>query len=165
MAEELGIEPRLLRAVDDVNENQKWVILEKIKGHFGDELSGKTIAVWGLAFKPRTDDIREAPALVLVDWLLAQGATVQVHDPEAMDNVRAVYGDKLTYCTRLMKALDGADALAIMTEWGDYQRPDFAEMAKRLRTPVVFDGRNLYEPERMKSYGFSYYSIGRPAVG
>jgi UDPglucose 6-dehydrogenase len=165
MAEELGVEPRLLRAVDDVNENQKWVILEKIKGHFGDELSGKTIAVWGLAFKPRTDDIREAPALVLVDWLLAQGATVQVHDPEAMDNVRAVYGDKLTYCTRLMKALDGADALAIMTEWGDYQRPDFAEMAKRLRTPVVFDGRNLYEPERMKSYGFSYYSIGRPAVG
>jgi len=165
MAEELGIEPRLLRAVDDVNENQKWVILEKIKDHFGDELSGKTIAVWGLAFKPRTDDIREAPALVLVDWLLAQGATVQVHDPEAMDNVRAVYGDKLTYCTRLMKALDGADALAIMTEWGDYQRPDFAEMAKRLCTPVVFDGRNLYEPERMKSYGFSYYSIGRPAVG
>jgi UDPglucose 6-dehydrogenase len=165
MAEELGVEPRLLRAVDDVNENQKWVILEKIKGHFGDELSGKTIAVWGLAFKPRTDDIREAPALVLVDWLLAQGATVQVHDPEAMDNVRAVYGDKLTYCTRLMKALEGADALAIMTEWGDYQRPDFAEMAKRLRTPVVFDGRNLYEPERMKSYGFSYYSIGRPAVG
>jgi UDPglucose 6-dehydrogenase len=165
MAEELGVEPRLLRAVDDVNENQKWVIIEKIKDHFGDDLSGKTIAVWGLAFKPRTDDIREAPALVLVDWLLDQGATVRAHDPEAMDNVRALYGDKLTYCTRLMKALDGADALAIMTEWGDYQRPDFAEMAKRMRAPVVFDGRNLYEPERMQSLGFTYHSIGRPAVG
>jgi len=165
MAEELGVEPRLLRAVDDVNENQKWVIIEKIKDHFGDKLSGKTVAVWGLAFKPRTDDIREAPALVLVDWLLDQGVTVRVHDPEAMDNVRAVYGDKLTYCAKLMKALDGADALAIMTEWGDYQRPDFAEMAKRLSKPVVFDGRNLYDPERMQSFGFTYHSIGRPAVG
>ena len=88
-------------------------------------MKGKTIAVWGLAFKPRTDDIREAPALVLIDWLLSQGAAVQVHDPEAMENVRQLYGDKLTYCDKPMKALDGADALAIMTEWGDYQRPDF----------------------------------------
>jgi len=121
--------------------------------------------VWGLAFKPRTDDIREAPALVLIDWLLEQGVEVRVHDPEAMANVQAQYGDKLTYCRKLMDALDGADALAIMTEWGDYQRPDFAEMVNRMRSPVVFDGRNLYSPERMQSHGFTYHSIGRPAVG
>jgi UDPglucose 6-dehydrogenase len=170
MADELGIAPRMLRAVDEVNHAQKLVLIDKIKAHFGGELRGKTIAVWGLAFKPRTDDIREAPALVLIDWLLAQGAKVQVHDPEAMENVRLQYHghpqfDKLIYAAKPMKALDGADALAIMTEWGDYQRPEFAEMKKRMRAAVVFDGRNLYEPEFMASSGFVYYSIGRPAVG
>src|SRR5262249_40917891 len=144
MAEEHGVEPRMLEAVDEVNHKQKLVLIEKMKGHFGGQLRGKKIAVWGLAFKPRTDDIREAPALVLIDWLLQQGAPVQVHDPEAMDNVRSQYGDKLTYATKPMKALDGADALAILTEWGDYQRPEFTEMKKRMRAPVIFDGRNLY---------------------
>jgi UDPglucose 6-dehydrogenase len=165
MAEELGVEPRVLRAVDDVNEKQKRVAIEKIQVHFAGNVRGKTVAVWGLAFKPRTDDIREAPALVLVDWLLSQGAVVRVHDPEAMDNVRLQYGDKLVYCSKPMEALDKADALAIMTEWGDYQRPDFKEMAARMRSPVVFDGRNLYEPRRMQQLGFTYHSIGRPAVG
>jgi UDPglucose 6-dehydrogenase len=165
MAEEHGVEPRMLAAVDYVNYKQKHVLVEKMKSHFGGKLRGKTVAVWGLAFKPRTDDIREAPALVLVDWLLAEGAKVQVHDPEAMENVRAHYGDKLAYATKAMKALDGADALAIMTEWGDYQRPEFSEMKKRMRAPVLFDGRNLYEPEEMQSLGFVYYSIGRPPVG
>jgi UDPglucose 6-dehydrogenase len=165
MAEELGIEPRVMRAVDEVNEAQKHVAIEKIQAHFGGNVRGKTIAVWGLAFKPRTDDIREAPALVLVDWLLSQGATVQVHDPEAMDNVRLQYGASLTYCTKPMEALDKADALAIMTEWGDYQRPEFKDMAARMRSPVIFDGRNLYEPSRMQKLGFVYHSIGRPAVG
>jgi UDPglucose 6-dehydrogenase len=165
MAEEHGVEPRMLEAVDAVNHKQKHVLVEKMKAHFGGKLRGKTVAVWGLAFKPRTDDIREAPALVLVDWLLAEGAKVQVHDPEAMENVRAQYGDKLTYATKPMQTLDGAEALAIMTEWGDYQRPEFAEMKKRMRAAVVFDGRNLYEPEEMQSLGFVYHSIGRPAVG
>lgn len=165
MAEELGVEPRIMRAVDGVNENQKQVAIEKIQAHFAGNLRGKTMAVWGLAFKPRTDDIREAPALVLIDWLLSQGAVVRVHDPEAMENVRQQYGDKLVYCPKPMEALDKADALAIMTEWGDYQRPEFKEMAARLRAPVIFDGRNLYEPRKMQRLGFTYHSIGRPAVG
>jgi UDPglucose 6-dehydrogenase len=164
MAEELGIEPRIMQAVDQVNENQKRVAIEKINNHFDGKLRGKTIAVWGLAFKPRTDDIREAPALVLIDWLLSQGATVRAHDPEALENVRRQYGDKLTYSSKPMEALDKADALAIMTEWGDYQRPDFKEMAKRMRSPVIFDGRNLYEPTKMRHLGFAYHSIGRPKV-
>jgi UDPglucose 6-dehydrogenase len=165
MAEEHGVSPRMLLAIDEVNEQQKRVMIAKIDAHFRGKLSGKRVAVWGLAFKPRTDDIREAPALVLIDWLLSQGATVRVHDPEAMDNVRAQYGDKLTYCTKPMMALDGADALAIMTEWGDYQRPEFKEIFKRMRSPVIFDGRNLYEPWTMERLGFTYHSIGRPAVG
>jgi UDPglucose 6-dehydrogenase len=165
MAEEHGVPPRLLRAVDDVNEAQKQVMVQKIGQHFGGQLKGKTIAVWGLAFNPRTDDIREAPALVLIEWLLAQGATVRVHDPEAMENVRARLGDKLTYCEKPMTALDGADALAIMTEWGDYQRPEFKSMLQRMRKAVVFDGRNLYEPWQMERLGFVYHSIGRPAAG
>jgi UDPglucose 6-dehydrogenase len=165
MAEEHGVEPRLLQSIDDVNEAQKRVMIAKIEQHFGGKLRGKSVAVWGLAFKPRTDDIREAPALVLIDWLLEQGAAVRVHDPEAMDNVRAQYGDKLTYCAKPMLALDAADALAIMTEWGDYQRPEFKEIFRRMRAPVIFDGRNLYEPWTMERLGFTYHSIGRPAVG
>jgi UDPglucose 6-dehydrogenase len=165
MAEDHGIEPRLMRVVDSVNENQKRLFIEKLKTHFQRNLSGKTIAIWGLAFKPRTDDVREAPALVLIDWLLSQGAIVQVHDPEAMENVRQQYGDKLTYCAKPMKALEGADALAIMTEWGDYQRPEFKAMYQRMKSPVIFDGRNLYEPWAMERLGFTYHSIGRSAVG
>ena len=165
MSEELGVEPRMLSAVDSVNESQKRVLIEKIDRHFGGNVRGKTVAVWGLAFKPRTDDIREAPALVLIDWLLAKSAVVRVHDPEAMENVRAQYGEKLIYCAKPMEALDGADALAIMTEWGDYQRPEFKEIFRRMRSPAVFDGRNLYEPWTMERLGFTYHSIGRPAVG
>jgi UDPglucose 6-dehydrogenase len=165
MAEDHGVEPQMMRAVDSVNEHQKHIIIEKIKTHFGGNLKGKTIAIWGLAFKPKTDDIREAPALVLIDWLLAQGAAVQVHDPEAMENVRKAMGEKLTYCSKPMKAIEGADAVAIMTEWGDYQRPEFKEMFRRMRSPVIFDGRNLYEPWAMERLGFKYHSIGRPTVG
>jgi UDPglucose 6-dehydrogenase len=164
MAVEHGVEPAILRAVDAVNHRQKSVMAEKITQHFGGQVAGKTFAVWGLAFKPRTDDIREAPALALIDWLLAQQATVRVHDPEAMSNVQKEYGDKLTYCEGPMDALTGADALCIMTEWKDYHSPDFAEMYQVMKSPVVFDGRNLYEPERMKRRGYRYYSIGRPAV-
>jgi len=164
MALEHGVEPSILRAVDSVNQRQKMVMAEKIKRHFDGNVLGKTIAVWGLAFKPRTDDIREAPALALIDWLLGEGATVRVHDPEAMNNVRAAYGDKLVYCEMRMDALQGADALCIMTEWKDYHSPDFAEMYQLMKSPVIFDGRNLYEPDRMRRRGYRYYSIGRPAV-
>jgi UDPglucose 6-dehydrogenase len=165
MAEEHSVAPRMLEAVDEVNESQKRVMIEKISEHFSGNVRGRTIGVWGLAFKPRTDDIREAPALVLIDWLLKGGASVRVHDPEAMDNVRDRFGDQLVYCAKPMAALDGADALAIMTEWGDYQRPEFKEIYRRLRSPVIFDGRNLYEPWTMGRLGFTYHSIGRPAVG
>ncbi len=164
MAEEHGIEPQMMRAVDSVNQNQKQIIVDKIKTHFDGKLKEKTVAVWGLAFKPRTDDIREAPALVLIDWLVSEGAQVRVHDPEAMENVRRIYNDKLTYCAKPMKAIEGADALAIMTEWGDYQRPEFKAMYQQMKSPVIFDGRNLYEPWAMERLGFTYHSIGRSAV-
>ena len=164
MALQHGVEPTILRAVDAVNERQKTIMADKIKQHFEGKLSGKTIAVWGLAFKPRTDDIREAPALVLIDWLLEQGARVKAHDPEAMENVRVSHGDRIELCEHLTEALDGADALAIMTEWKDYHSPDFAEMYQLMKSPVVFDGRNLYEPDRMRRRGYRYYSVGRPAV-
>lgn len=157
-------QPTMLQAVDEVNERQKSVMADKLTDHFGSKLTGKTIAIWGLAFKARTDDIREAPALVLIDWLLAKGATVRVHDPEAMENVQAEVGDKVTYCKTRMETPKGADALVIMTDWKDYNAPDFAELNQLLNEPVVFDGRNLYEPERMKALGYKYYSIGRPTV-
>ena len=164
MAKGYGIEPRMLQAVDQVNDCQKQVMVEKLKQIFGPDLKSKTVAIWGLAFKPRTDDIREAPALTLIDHLLSVGAKVQVHDPEAMGNVRKLYADKLTYCDLQMPALVGADALCIMTEWNDYKRPKFDEMHSLMRTPVVLDGRNLYDPERMQACGFQYHSIGRRAV-
>ena len=164
MATEHGMEPRMLTAVDHVNQSQKHVMITKLDEHFGGNLSGKTIAIWGLAFKPRTDDIREAPALVLIDHLLEEGAVVKVHDPEAMPNVREEYGDKVIYCEGRDQALEGADALAIMTEWNDYKRPNWEVALRTMKTPTIFDGRNLYEPERMRQRGFRYYSVGRPVV-
>jgi UDPglucose 6-dehydrogenase len=164
MALEQGLEPHVIAAVNRVNELQKQVMIEKIENHFDGKLGGKTFAVWGLAFKPRTDDIREAPALVLVDHLLSRGAQLQVHDPEALANVREAYGDKLRYCELPLEAVDGADALAIMTEWKNYHRPNWQEVLAAMRSPTVFDGRNLFEPERMRQLGIHYHSVGRPAV-
>ncbi len=162
---EAGIDPRILDAVDWVNEKQKQVLHQKIATHFGDELAGKTIAIWGLAFKPRTDDIREAPALVLIDQLLELGATIHVHDPEALANIKNVYTDKLMYFDQPMDAARNADALAIVTEWQDFRTPDFEALKVALRSPVIFDGRNLYDADKLKQLGFVYYSIGRPVVG
>lgn len=159
-----GIEPRVLASVHETNLAQKRVLGEKIDRHFGGQLRGRRIAVWGLAFKPRTDDIRDAPALDLLDHLLASGAAVTVHDPEAMANVRAIYGDKLAYASGPMEALDGVDCLAIVTEWGDYRRPDFEEMAGRMAAKVIFDGRNVYSPAEMRSRGFIYHCIGKAPV-
>jgi UDPglucose 6-dehydrogenase len=159
-----GVDPSLLEAVHAVNERQKSVLAEKVERHFAGQLASKAIAVWGLAFKPGTDDIREAPSLVLIERLLAAKATVRVYDPEAMENVRAIYGDRLVYCQKRDDAIIGVDALAICTEWKQFVHPDFDEMRRVMRQPVIFDGRNLYNPQRMKAAGFSYYSIGRPAV-
>ncbi|MEX0679111.1 MAG: UDP-glucose/GDP-mannose dehydrogenase family protein [Pirellulales bacterium] len=159
-----GFDSRLLEAIDRVNTQQKSILPEKIERHFAGKLAGRTVAVWGLAFKPRTDDVREAPSLVLIDRLLAGGAKLQVHDPEAMANVRSIYGDKLTYSQQPYEALVAADALAIMTEWKEFLQPDFAHMRSLMKSPVIFDGRNLYSPRQMKAAGFVYHSIGRAPV-
>jgi UDPglucose 6-dehydrogenase len=164
LARGYGLEPRILDAVHEVNERQKTVLVEKIERHFSGKLADKAIAVWGLAFKPATDDIREAPALVLINRLLELRATVRVHDPEAIENVRGLYGNRLVYCQKRDDALLGADALAICTEWKQFVHPDFEEMRRLMRRPVIFDGRNIYDPARMKRSGFTYYSIGRPPV-
>ena len=161
MGRRIGQPLKMMQSVDDVNEAQKQVLFRKIQAHFRGDLAGKTIAVWGLAFKPRTDDIREAPALVLIRELLAAGAKVRSHDPEAMPNVQAELGDRIVYCDRPYGALEGADGLAIVTEWQEFRNPDFEVMKRLLKTPVVFDGRNIYEEKAMEGYGFTYYAIGR----
>jgi UDPglucose 6-dehydrogenase len=161
MSNQLDVPAAIMGAVDRVNEAQKQVLVCKIKKHYGDGLRGKTLAVWGLAFKPRTDDIREAPALALIDALLAEGVRLRVHDPEAMTNVKAIYGDKLAYCDRPYGALEGANGLAIVTEWQEFRNPDFEVMRRLLQERVIFDGRNLYEPHVPVGYGFTYHSIGR----
>jgi UDPglucose 6-dehydrogenase len=158
---ELDVPLQLMEAVDKVNEAQKQILFRKMRAHFGTGLAGTTLAIWGLAFKPRTDDIREAPALILIDALLAAGVQLRVHDPEAMNNVRAIYGDRLIYCDRPYGALEGSDGLAIVTEWQEFRRPDFDLMRRLLRQPVIFDGRNLYDAKALTNQGFIYYAIGR----
>ncbi len=151
---------KILKAVEAVNELQKRVLVKKIEKHFG-TLKGKTIAVWGLAFKPKTDDMREAPAVPIIEALLAKGAKVQAYDPEAIKVARGIFGSRVMFAARNYDALKGADALAVITEWQEFREPDFARMKKLLRAPVVFDGRNIYQPEQMKAQGFTYHSIGR----
>lgn len=152
---------RILQSVMKVNEDQKKKLLPMLEIHFDGNLKGKTIAVWGLAFKPYTDDIREAPALENIYALLQLGANVTVYDPEAMDNVKALLGNQLTFCHTPYAALDDADALMIFTEWPQFRTPDFEKMSRLLKTKLIFDGRNLYEPDQIREAGFSYYSIGR----
>src|SRR3954449_6115684 len=161
LARQVGIEPLLLDSVDEVNNRTKHVLTHKIEEHFGGHMAGKQFALWGLAFKPKTDDVREAPALTLINHVLERGGKIAVHDPEAMDNVKALYGEKLVYANSPLDVLEGADALAINTEWGEFRNPDFVEMKRRMRSPVIFDGRNLYDPEQIREHGFTYYSIGR----
>lgn len=151
----------ILDAVESVNEAQKLRLLTKMEAHFG-SLKGKRLAVWGLAFKPRTDDMREAPAVPLIQGMLARGASVQAYDPEAMGVARGIFGTKITYAETSYAALKGADALAIVTEWNEFREPDFDRIRKLLREPVIFDGRNLYNPEQIRAHGFTYLSIGRP---
>jgi len=156
---------RILDAVMDVNDRQRLRLADKIEAYYGQDLKGKTVALWGLAFKPNTDDIREAPALYTIDRLLAAGAHVNAYDPEAMDNVKARYKDRVTFCEDQYAALEGADCLAIVTEWSVFRTPDFERMKSLLTRPVIFDGRNLYDLRRMVEAGFYYDSIGRKKVG
>ena len=160
VAAEKGMETRILRTVDEVNNLQKNVLFGKIQSHFDGDLKGRTIAIWGLSFKPRTDDIREAPALVLIDQLLEAGCSVNVHDPVAKENVEAQYGDKISYFDHHYDACQGVDALAIVTEWNEFRNPDFDYLKVKMKTPAIFDGRNLYSPDKMKKAGFSYSAIG-----
>jgi UDPglucose 6-dehydrogenase len=151
---------RILQAVEQVNERQKLRLLMKLESHFG-SLKGKRLAVWGLAFKPRTDDMREAPAVPLVHGLLNAGASVHAYDPEAMKVARGIFGSKVTYAENSYAALTGADALVIVTEWNEFREPDYGRMRKLMRNPVIFDGRNIYNPEQIRAQGFTYYSMGR----
>ena len=161
MAQSKGLPALMMEAVDTVNEAQKDVLFHKINQHFHGELKDKTIAIWGMAFKPRTDDVREAPGLVLIDSLLKAGAQLRVHDPEALGNVRSLYGERLAYCDRPYGALEQADALAVVTEWNEFRNPDFEVMRRLMRQAVIFDGRNVYDPARMAALGFIYQGIGR----
>ena len=155
---------KILNAVMDVNENQKTRLIPQIKKYFKNELKGKTIAIWGLAFKPHTDDIREAPALYNIEALLKEGVVLQVHDPEGMENVKKVVGDKVTYCETPYDAAQGADAIFIATEWPEFRTPDFDRLSGILKNKLIFDGRNLYDLTVMKELGYSYYSIGREVI-
>jgi UDPglucose 6-dehydrogenase len=151
---------KILEAVESVNKAQKTRLFTKIKRHFG-TLKGKTVAVWGLAFKPRTDDMREAPSIPLIEALLAAGVAVQAYDPEAMKVAKGIFGSKVTYAASNYEALKGADCLAIVTEWNEFRRPDLTRMRTLMRSPVIFDGRNIFTSDQMKQSGFTYYSIGR----
>ncbi len=163
-ANEYEYDFKILNSVMTVNQIQKTVLSKKIKRYFDGDLTGKTVAIWGLAFKPNTDDIREAPALYIIDELLEAGANVQAFDPEAMDNVRKIYGDKIKFADNQYDALAGADVLAIITEWSVFRTPDFERVVKALSHKTVFDGRNLYDVNKMRALGLHYESIGREVI-
>jgi UDPglucose 6-dehydrogenase len=163
--DELGAPSSILQAVEAVNDAQKHLLVERIIARFGPDLRGRRFAVWGLAFKPNTDDMREAPSLVTIRGLLERGASVVAHDPEAIDEARRILGDAVEFREIDYDCLEGADALVIHTEWQPYRFPDFPRMKASLKQPVIFDGRNLYPPERMEARGFEYHSIGRNTVG
>ncbi|TAJ18911.1 MAG: UDP-glucose/GDP-mannose dehydrogenase family protein [Rugosibacter sp.] len=158
-----GQDLKVLQAVEDANEVQKHVLAQKIIKHFGEDLSSKKIALWGLAFKPNTDDMREAPSRVLIEELFKCGATVRAYDPVAIHETQRIYGDepRLEYAQNPMDTLEGADMLAIVTEWKEFRAPDFAAIKAKLKTPVIFDGRNLYDPTHVRAAGLSYFTIGR----
>lgn len=163
-AEDSKYDFRILKAVMDVNTYQKTKLFDRIKEYFKGDLKGKQIAVWGLAFKPHTDDIREAPALYNIELLLQEGAVVRAHDPEAMENVKRIFGDKIKYFENPYEAAQGADAILIATEWPEFRTPDFEKLSGALKSKVIFDGRNVYELDVMKEHGYVYYSIGREVV-
>jgi len=164
-AKEYDYDFKIINSVMDVNEHQKLTLMRKLKSAYDGDLMGKKAAIWGLAFKPNTDDIREAPALYIIDELLRQGVEISVFDPEAIDNIRELYVDKINYAQDQYEALEGADFLLIVTEWGAFRNPDFTKIKNALKYPVVFDGRNIYSVRQMADLGFYYNSIGRRSVG
>jgi UDPglucose 6-dehydrogenase len=155
---------KILRAVMEVNDNQKAIMVDKIMGHFGEDLSGLTFGIWGLAFKPNTDDIREAPALVIIEELLKKGAKVKAFDPEAMEAVKRYTKLNIEYTSGRYEAIQGADALVIVTEWNEFRTPDFDKIQSALKSPVIFDGRNIIGLDEIEGKGFDYYSIGRKNI-
>jgi len=161
---EMDYDFQLINTVMKVNDRQKLVLGRKVKNYFGSDLSGLTFAIWGLSFKPETDDIRDAPSLELIRELTEAGASLRVFDPEAMDNVRQLFGDKIYYASDLYDTLDGASAVIVVTEWSEFRNPDFDRIADKLKQPVIFDGRNVYSLEKMEGLGFYYESIGRKVV-
>lgn len=163
-ASQVDYDFKILKAVEDVNADQKKALIPKIMEHYGSNIEGKTIALWGLAFKPNTDDIREAPALEMIEALTELGANIKAYDPEAMPNVQAVIGDKATFVDSSYDALNGADFLVIATEWPEFRTPDFNKISGALKDNVIFDGRNLFELDVIRKHGFTYYSIGRTEV-
>jgi UDPglucose 6-dehydrogenase len=160
-SDDLGLSLDVLKAVEQVNECQKLVVLQKTLRYLGQDLSGKIVGIWGLAFKAETDDMRESPTIPLIEGLLAAGGRVQTHDPKATDSARVIFGDRVMYAADPYSAAHGADALIVMTEWLVYRNPDFERVRKLLRRPLLIDGRNLYDPERMAALGFEYHGIGR----
>jgi len=161
---EKGSALSILNRVIEVNDNQKHVILKKVLEHFNGDISGKQFAVWGLAFKPNTDDVRQAPSIVIINELIKQGATISAYDPAAMETGKKVLGDKINYAETEYDALKDADALLIFTEWNEFRNPDFEEVKSLLKQPLIFDGRNIFSLEKMEELGFTYYSIGRKVV-
>jgi UDPglucose 6-dehydrogenase len=163
-AAEQNLDFTLLKATDGVNGQQKRLLVDRVKQHFGGDVAGRTFAIWGLAFKPRTDDMREAPSLVVIEELLQAGARVHAHDPEALRSARQIFGDRIEYFEANYDALGGADALIILTEWNQFRHPNFHRIKEALKQPTIFDGRNLYDPALMRALDFRYYSIGRLPV-
>lgn len=155
---------KILNSVMKVNDVQKRVLVEKVKKYYNNDLKGKNFALWGLAFKPETDDIREAPSLYIIEELLKEGALISVFDPEAMENVKSIWGDSITYCKTQYTSLENADALLILTEWSVFRNPDFQQLSQLLKSKVIFDGRNLYDLDKMIELGFYYNSIGRKTI-
>ena len=163
MAKSVGSKVRILQSVEDVNEDQKKVLVEKVFKYFGENLSGKTFAIWGLSFKPKTDDMREAPSIVIINKLIKAGAKIQAYDPVAINEAKHIFGDNpnITYAEGNYEATKDADALLLVTEWNQFRYPDFAEIKRRLKQPVIFDGRNQYNPKELAEMGFEYFAIGR----
>ncbi len=160
---EVGYEPEILSSVLDVNDRQRRRLALDAKERFDGDLSGKKIAVWGLSFKPGTDDTREAPSHVIIDYLLERGADVVGYDPEAIETTKETFGDQIAYADGMYEAVEGAESLLICTEWHEFRRPDLGAVREHLENPLVLDGRNLYDPARMAEMGFEYHSIGRPS--
>lgn len=160
-AKDNGCDTQMLESADSINKLQRKLFVDKILKHFNNDVNGKTFAVWGLAFKPKTDDMREAPAITIINLLLEKGAKIQAYDPKAMESAKYHFADKITYAKNSYDAINDADALLLLTEWNEFRRPDFDRIKSTLKTPLIFDGRNQYDAKRMRERGFTYYSIGK----